>query len=585
MNAVILAAGKASRFVPLSEERPKGLLEVRGEVLIERQIKQLLEAGLDDITIILGYKAEQFFYLADKFGVQFVTNDDFDRYNNTSSMIRILDRLEDTFVCCSDHYFSKNVFKDCQEDSYYAALYAPGPTGEYCLATDANDWITSVRIGGADAWYLAGHAYFNRSFSERFKKILIKDYENERTRLEYWEDVWIRHIKELPLRLKKYSPGDIHEFDSIDELREFDSSYIVDTRSTLLKKIAQDLGCEERDLSGFSRISDTDGALRFSFRAYVADYLYDGSKETLQILSGGENPFDRDHLLRHLRLIFPGQDVSNVIIRKIGGMSNKNFRIDFLGKSYVLRVPGNGSEGMVERTNEEFNAMAACHLGVTPSIRYFNAQTGIKLADFVENAETLNAFTIQHQDNMRKIADIYRRIHLSNIRLKNEFNIFREIDKYDHLIEDASATMYPKWEMVKPRVKALEESLNELGIDMRPCHNDAVPENFIKATDETLFLIDWEYSGMNDPMADFAALFLESSFSEKNKEFILNCYFEGHIPDNAKKKIRIFEILWDTLWSQWTVIKEAKGDDFGSYGAKRYARAIKALDKLDDYGV
>lgn len=115
-----------------------------------------------------------------------------------------------------------------------------------------------------------------------------------------------------------------------------------------------------------------------------------------------ENPFDHDNLIMHLHNIFPDKDVSTAEIIQIGGMSNKNFRVNFEDKSYVLRVPGNGSEGMVERTNEEFNAIEACKMGVNPEIRYFNAKTGIKLADFVENAETLNAATIQRHDNMKR---------------------------------------------------------------------------------------------------------------------------------------------------------------------------------------
>ena len=132
-----------------------------------------------------------------------------------------------------------------------------------------------------------------------------------------------------------------------------------------------------------------------------------------------EDPYDYENLMMHLRSIFPNKDVSKAEIIQIGGMSNKNFRVNFNGKSYVLRVPGNGVDGMVERVNEEFNAMEGCKLGVNPEIRYFNAKTGIKLADFVENAETLNAATIQRHDNMIKIANIYQKVHGAHIRLKN----------------------------------------------------------------------------------------------------------------------------------------------------------------------
>lgn len=258
-------------------------------------------------------------------------------------------------------------------------------------------------------------------------------------------------------------------------------------------------------------------------------------------------------------------------------MSNKNFLVETTHGEYVLRVPGNGAEGMVERSNEEFNAIEGCRMGINPTIRDFNAQTGIKLADFIENAETLNAATIQRPDNLSAIARIYRTLHHSRIRLKNEFNVFQEIEKYDRLIIKAHAQMYKGWDELKPQVMELEAHLNTIGVDLKPCHNDAVPENFIKSPEGKLYLIDWEYSGMNDPMADLAALFIESDFSEESKDFLLARYFEGNIPTMAREKILCYQVLWDCLWSQWTVIKEAKGDDFGSYGIDRFERARRNL--------
>ncbi len=276
MNAIIMAAGTASRFVPLSEETPKGLLEVRGEILIERQIKQLREAGVEDITIVLGYKAELFQYLHDKYGVQLVYNDDYLVYNNTSSMIRVVDRLGDTFICCSDHYFTENVFLDKPEDSYYAALYASGETNEYCLQLDQQDRIEDVQIGGADAWYMAGHVFFNNSFSERFREIFVEAYQEEETRMGYWEDVYLKHIMSLPMKARKYKTGIINEFDSIDELRCFDTSYITDTRSSILKNVCTKLNCNEGDLNTFTRIKHKDNYLLFSFMKGNEQFIYDG---------------------------------------------------------------------------------------------------------------------------------------------------------------------------------------------------------------------------------------------------------------------------------------------------------------------
>ena len=274
-NAVIMAAGTSSRFVPLCLERPKGLLEVKGEVLIERQIRQLHEAGITDITIVVGYKAGMFQYLQGKYGVDLVMNEDYARYNNTSSVIRVLARLADTYLCSSDNYFPRNVFLDEPGESCYSALYAEGPTGEYCMTADEEGTISSVTVGGHDSWYMVGHVYFNNLFSKRFAEILKKEYENPETRQGYWEDVYIRHIPELPMKINRYADGDILEFDTLDELRLFDGSYQSDTRSAILKTLCSERGWKEEDLHGFRKIKFDMTSFQFSFLAGSDRYLFD----------------------------------------------------------------------------------------------------------------------------------------------------------------------------------------------------------------------------------------------------------------------------------------------------------------------
>ncbi len=586
MNAIIMAAGTASRFAPLSYEKPKGLLEVKGEVLIERQIRQLKEAGIDDITIVVGYKAELFGYLKEKYGVSLVLNEDYNIYNNTSSIIRVVDRLEDTYICSSDNYFPENVFAQKPVSSFYSALYAEGRTGEYCMQLDEDDNITAVTIGGADSWYMVGHVFFSKEFSAAFREIMKSEYEKPETKAGYWEDLYIRHIDSLPrMKVHRYSPHDIEEFDSLEELREFDQKYLNDSGSGIMRSICQTLSCQESDIVEISVIKKGMTAHEFEFlcRKDRTRYVYDMVSNVLEEdLMHHDGPFSRKNLLKHLSDIFPGEDVSEARIKRIGGMSNKNFKVVLKGKKYVLRVPGYGSQGMVDRSNEEFNAIEGCRMGVNPKIRYFDPSTGVKLSDLVTNAETLDAETIQNEDNMRKVAEIYRKVHKHPYSLKNEFNIFDEIHKYESLREKSDAKMYDGWEDLKPKVLALKGYLEELGIEKCACHNDAVPENFIMAEDGKMYLIDWEYSGDNDPMADLAALFLESGFTKENQDFVLREYFEGDIPENAYKKILCFQVLWDTLWAQWTVIKEANGDDFGTYGIDRYNRAIHNLRTICD---
>lgn len=278
-NAIIMAAGTSSRFVPLSVERPKGLLEVKGEVLIERQICQLKEAGIEDITLVVGYKAEMFAYLKKKVWRQHCVQRRLCLYNNTSSVIRVIEKLDNTFVCSSDNYFPDNVFVKESAESYYSALYAEGETGEYCLTTNDNGQITEVKIGGRDAWYMVGHVFFNHEFSEAFRKIMIEEYKNEETKQGYWEDVYIRYIDQLPkMRINRYKEGEILEFDSLDELRQFDESYKDDTCSSVVKQICQQLEVKEADVYAFKNIRHKGDYLHFRFMVGEIPYEYNSEK-------------------------------------------------------------------------------------------------------------------------------------------------------------------------------------------------------------------------------------------------------------------------------------------------------------------
>ena len=191
----------------------------------------------------------------------------------------MIDRLDNTFVCSSDNYFPENLFIVDSPDSYYSALYAEGKTNEYCLTTNGEDFITDVRVGGCDAWYMVGHVFFNHKFSEAFRKIMIKEYKNETTKQGYWEDLYIRYIDQLPkMKINRYKEGDIQEFDSLDELRLFDSSYVENTRSGIVKSICKNLKVQEADVSGFKNIKHHGDYLHFQFM--VGDITYEYSDKT-----------------------------------------------------------------------------------------------------------------------------------------------------------------------------------------------------------------------------------------------------------------------------------------------------------------
>lgn len=274
-NAIIMAAGTSSRFAPLSYETHKGLIEVRGEILVERQIRQLREAGIKDIIIVTGYKADGFGYLREKFGVRLIHNPDFLVRNNNSSIHAVRNCLFNTFICSVDNYFVDNPFSSEVDESYYAAQFSEGETKEWCMTTDGHGYIDKVTIGGRNSWYMMGHTFWSRDFSREFVRILDSVYDLESTRNLLWEDIYIKHLDTLKMKIRKYRKGDIFEFDTLDELRVFDPSYVRDTRSTILKKICLELNCDESDIRNIRKVkSDNNAADGFRFDAPSGHYSY-----------------------------------------------------------------------------------------------------------------------------------------------------------------------------------------------------------------------------------------------------------------------------------------------------------------------
>lgn len=280
-NAIIMAAGTSSRFAPLSFEKPKALIEVKGEILIERQIKQLREAGIDDIYVVTGYMSGKFEYLHKEYGVTLIKNDDFLLRNNHSSIYIAREFIKNSYICSADNYYVHNPFKSEEEQSFYTSVFAAGKTDEWCLKIDSEGFIKSVDIGGSDAWCMVGHAFWDEHFSKLFIDLLEKAYFLEEVKNMFWENFLINHLDVLKMKAKKYPANYIFEFDTIDELRLFDTSYLNNTRSIIIKGIAEDIGCCESEITHITcRKGTKASAVGFTFiydnKKYL--YLYDEKK-------------------------------------------------------------------------------------------------------------------------------------------------------------------------------------------------------------------------------------------------------------------------------------------------------------------
>lgn len=516
-NAIIMAAGMSNRFVPLSYEVPKGLLRVRGEILIERQIRQLHEAGIFDITIVVGYKKEKFYYLEERYGVSIVINEDYYRYNNMSTLICVLDKLSSTYVCSSDNYFLENVFEQEVSNAYYAAVFEEGVTDEWCLFTGEDGKIQKVEIGGENAWYMMGHAYFSPEFSKKFKEILKREYCFKQSRKELWESIYIRHIDELPMYIKKYDSRIIREFDSLDELRLFDMVYQNNSGCDTMQDIAKKLSCRESEISELTTLE--------------------------------------------------------------GGMTNKSFSFLCKGVRYVYRKAGEGTEELINRYDEKRSVLLAAELGIDAPLVAFDADTGSKITKYIEGAQPMDAKALCEKENLRDVAEVLYKLHHCGKDTKVSFDMFAKVEQYEKYIRKNGIALFDDYEEIKESVNQIRTA--EKGeVSLVPCHNDPLCANWIRGK-KGLYLIDWEYGGMNEALWDVADVVIETNMPKDVCEQFLNYYYRRKPTEEERRRFVVNKIYIDYLWALWGKTRVGiEGEVMEQYARERYARLERNLEEL-----
>ena len=268
-----------------------------------------------------------------------------------------------------------------------------------------------------------------------------------------------------------------------------------------------------------------------------------------------------------------------VSVERLGGMTNNNYLVETTNRKFIVKFFGKGTEKLINRIAEKNNLENLRDLELDVENYIFDIKEGIKVNEYIENATTFDAHYIKTKN--KEVAEILQKVHGSGKELEGEFKIFDEIKKYENLIQ--GKIKYAYYDKIRDKVFGLQSHLEEIGIDRKSCHIDLVPENFIEDETGRVYLIDWEYSSMNDPMWDLAALFLESNYRKSEEGDFFKYYYSEKTPVSIAK-LMIYKILQDFLWSLWTIYKEEQGADFGSYGQDRYNRCLKNLKEyLESY--
>lgn len=217
MNAIILAAGMGTRLRPLTNEIPKCLVKVSGVPMVERQIQYLHEAGITDITLVSGYKAEKLDYLKDKYGVDIVFNERYDSCNNIYSLYKVLDRFGDTWVIEGDVFMNKNCFtKDINQSTYFAK-YHEHYENEWGLEADDKGRLVNISIGNGQGCVMSGISYWSKDDAKQISESLKYTIQNLDYTEYFWDHAVISIYRSLIIFVKSFA--DIYEIDNVTDLR------------------------------------------------------------------------------------------------------------------------------------------------------------------------------------------------------------------------------------------------------------------------------------------------------------------------------------------------------------------------------
>lgn len=414
-NAIILAAGMSTRFIPVSYELPKGLISVKGEVMIEREIRQLQEAGVQEIAVVVGYMMEKFFYLRDKYNVKLVVNNEFATKNTHSSIYVARDYLSNTYILCSDNYYPQNMFHQFEYRPFYCSIFLPGISYvERAFTFDHDGLIYDTNKPSHDQWIMYGHAYFDQAFTDRFRPLLESYFGRPGVEGMYWENVWAEHVKEIPMWIQQCTDKDILEFDSMDELKGFDPGYIHNNRVKVFENICRILCCE---------ISDID---------------------------------------------------EMVTIKK--GLTNQSFKFRCNGEYYIYRHPGINASGVIDRKKEAASLRVAKRLKIDETLVYIDEDEGWKISKFVETTET---FDFGNKRHINMLAKNLKTLHDSQLSVGFGFDYQHEGDRVIDILKHIDALAYRRAlserEAMLPIFKFLEGDKWQVSL----CHNDLYEPNLL----------------------------------------------------------------------------------------------------------
>ena len=521
-QAVILAAGERKDF-----DRPVGFLEIEDTTIIDRLIGILKEKGIEKITIVTGYESHYFENLNIK-GLELVYSD---RYKWTGTMYSLAlaeQFIEGGFLLIEgDLIFEERAIDYLLDENKENCLVLVNESGsgDEALVETRNGNVFKIskdmhQLGKIDGEFIG----ISKISYDAYKDMLL-DFKSSKNPYLHYEYV-LMNVKD------KHSI----KYTKIDDL------------------VWSDIDCQ-RDYE----------KLKY--------YIYPKLKRR-------KSEFKEKYIIQLVSNILGEKYTIKSPIEKLGGMNNDNYRINTNLKDFVFRLPGKGSNESVNRDSELENSRIAHSIGLDCNTIYFDKVSGIKIAEYIEDAETLNITTAKREDNMELIAYALNALHNSEKQFYKDFDPFEEIEEYKKTVISEDSSLLENYKELDSVVIYLKDKLQSLSLEYVPCHLDPWPENFIKGK-EKIYLIDWEYSANYDRLWDLVSIALECDYSENQEELFYNKYFGRKPLKEEVEKMNLLRVLMDMYWSMWALSKISCGDkELNDYSLDRYKRGIRNFSKI-----
>lgn len=504
-NAVILAAGYGMRMVPINLEKPKGLLEARGEVLIERLIRQLHDAGICEIYIVVGFMKECYEYLIDKFNVHLIVNEKYAAKNNLYSLYRAEKHLTNSYVVPCDIWCERNPFSKREAYSWYMV----------CTKADKN---SSIRInkknelvkvsGNTGGNQMIGIAYLTGETTKYVKDRMEAFQSDAKYDNCFWEEALFRDNK-MSAYANIVNDTDVTEINTYEQLREFDHN---------------------------------------------SDHLKSDAIAVIEEVFG----------------VNAGKITNIEVLKK--GMTNRSFIFECRAENYIMRIPGEGTEELINRQDEAEVYSVINGTGICDDNIYLNPQNGYKITKFIKNSRTCDPL---EEEDVKKCMAKLREFHEKRIIVSHTFDLFNQIEKYEKL-RGKEKSFYKDYLETREKIFSLREYIDKNKCPYVLTHIDAVPDNFLfdlENGQEKLYLIDWEYAGMQDPHVDIAMFCIYAMYDRKRIDQTIDFYFGEKADRNVRIKIYCYIAVCGLLWSNWCEYKRTLGVEFGEYSLRQYRYA------------